>query len=439
VTDELFDRTARFYHAVLRAGPLEQWARLMSATEVRITADESWIQQPGAQRLLVFLVNMLARCFGTITIAIAPSVPLVIDPVLVPPRDTLVDALRDMVMDVRGPAFAPEPPLHPLRIHVGPKPPKVETIAVAADGWRGVLWGRNAAPATFAGVPNAAGAFLAALLGATAIVRGFIEAVTTDDPEVAEDEEDVILVDGARRERFGSPLGTVQMDAGDFFQMRIAPPWDGRNLGTIVLSSIGALNGAVLFLMALCGDLRACVVGFEPQPLERSNLNRYLYALACWVPTLKTRVAEALATAVLQIRAHARPVDGELDPFPEGATVSSGADNDDARHAAQRLARGPLLSLATDNDQVHVSRHAPRDGPCVGCIYPGDTVGGEEIPTHPLVAGWAGLLGLLTLLGVSGYPPGSELRFSALRPHERSLVTWLIRPNCLVCGGRGVS
>jgi hypothetical protein len=94
--------------------------------------------------------------------------------------------------------------------------------------------------------------------------------------------------------------------------------------------------------------------------------------------------------------------------------------------------------MATHDDQIHVSWHGLAGAPCLGCIYPGGTAGGEKIPTHPLVAGWAGLLGLLELLGVPASPPGSEVRLSALAPHERSLVTWAVRTACSVCGGRGV-
>jgi hypothetical protein len=438
VIDDLFDRSARFYAAVLSAGSLEEWARLMSSTEVLITADETWIQQPNAQRLLVFLVNILARCIGTVTITISTAVPLRIAPVLVAPRETLVDGLRDIAVDVRGPAFAPEPPLHQLRIHVGPRPPKAATVAVAADGWRALLWGSNSAPATFTGVPNAVGAFLAALLGATAVVRAFMEVATTDDKRLAEDEE-LILVEGKLRERYASPLGVVQMDASDLFGIGDAGTHrdDGRDLGQIVLASVGAVNGALLFLVALAGDLRAGITGFEPQPLERSNLNRYLYALACRVATLKTLAAEALATPLVSVRAYARFVNEDLGPFAVGATVVSGADNDEARHAAQRLARGPLISLATERDQVAVSAHA-KGGPCLGCLFPGGTIATADLPTHALVAGWAGLLGLLALLGRLTDRPGTELRLSALRPHDRSRVASGIRPRCPVCSGRGV-
>jgi hypothetical protein len=435
VTDAIFDRTARFYRSVLYAGTITRWAELISATEVVISVNPVWATQPGVQRLLVVLVVILARCFGTITIVGPERVALLITPVLVPKRGRLVAALRRIVSEIRGANFVADRVRHRVRLHVGADPPKRAIQTIAADGWRAMLWGPNAAPRSIHAEPNVVGAVLAALLGSTAVVRSFIEKTTTADPQAAQ-RGSLIRLTPAIYERYGTPLGTFQLNVWDLFGFEEGPTWSDWDLGQLVFASVGAVNGNLLFILLLAENVGADIDAFEPQRLERSNLNRYWYAISRWVRRRKVKVAEAMSTARLVLRAHRSAVGDDLQPFASGAVVLSGADNDDARYAAQRLARGPLLSVATEGGQVHVSVHPADRGPCVGCLFPGDTVSSPKLPTHPLVSGWAGLLSFVTLLSGSHNLAGQELRISALRPLQVSLERVPIRSNCGLCLGR---
>src|SRR5205823_2810024 len=132
---------------------------------------------------------------------------------------------------------------------------------------------------------------------------------------------------------------------------------------------------------------------YEPESIARHNLNRYLYATSDF-PANGTKIAtaERLSGPRLRLSGHLQGIEVEATPFAAGELVVSGADNDIARHATARRARGWLLSLASELDIAEFSVHAAGASRCLACIHPGDAARNLSQPTHPLVAAWPALI-----------------------------------------------
>src|SRR2546425_308818 len=332
--DELFSRTARFYASLIGSGTEVEWGEQIASTEVYISVDPEFAGRPGAQRTLLAATNLLARCFGRVSVS-APDVPCVVDPVLVSRESSVRASAEALAHAIQGPVATTI--VRRLGLHVGPNAPAA-TNAVAARGWEAWLWGPGSSPGAFGGDGNPLGSFSAALLGVTAVSREFI----------AQAGAEIGFPHDSARMRFGVGLGVVQLSAWDLFgEESAAPPWRPLHVGRAVFSSLGAVNGALWFLLAFAPDSVADVEAYEPEPITRHNLNRYLYATSEF-PADGTKITAAarLVTATLQFSGRLDGIDAETIPLPAGALVISGADNDIARHATARRARGWLLSLA---------------------------------------------------------------------------------------------
>jgi hypothetical protein len=280
------------------------------------------------------------------------------------------------------------------------------------------LWPAYGAPLSWAGDPNPAGAITAALLGAIAVTRDFIEQVTQST------EQDLgrrVSVPVEHRVRFALPLGRVELCALDLIDPgRPETEWTGVNLGDTRMASLGAVNGDLLYYMRLSGDVAASIVALEPQALRRTDLNRYLCAVARGVDLPKAQTGEALASE--RIKVQVRPARVEDDPEPFGETlVISGVDNNAARWEVQRRAPAWLLSLESEHEETRLSMHHPSRGACLGCLHTLPIEPDPEQPTHPAVSGWPALLAFVTLLQPrSEWTPGLQVRINGLDPSDWS-------------------
>lgn len=435
--DPIYRRTALFYRTLMRAGTQQRWTELMDSTEANITVDADFAARPGAQRLLVTLCVILARCFGTVSIGGEgiDTIALRIPPVLVPEHGTLAEACRALIAAIQGTAYQRPSPQRRLTIHVGPRPRRRASQVIVASGWRATLFGPLSAPQSFEGEPNPAGAILGALMAATSVVRSFLEQVTTPSRKIAP-AQGRLLVDRRLYERYAPPLGVQELSAYDLFGLDPEPDWRPQDLAHLTFVSLGAVNGALYFAMLIACDLNAVIHAFEPQRLHRTDENRYWYAIDAHRRRYKVAAAKSLATHRIRLEGQPLRLSAAHPPFREGALVISGADNDEARHLAQRLARGALISLSTEGEQVCASFHTPSAPPCAACLHPGGAAPGGVLPTHPVVSGWAGLLGLQALLARPSWDGGRQVRLAAFRPADRHDDQIEGRADCPVCHER---
>jgi hypothetical protein len=378
------------------------------------------------QRLYLATTNLLARAFGRLEVAVPSGAALAIDPVMVPASGELRDAATAMRDAVAGPRTGAVQERRRLTLHIGPSAPR-GAMAIAARGWRGISWKDGAVPDTFDGTGNPLGCFVASLLGGAALTRRFIETVKFGDCPSA-----------VQRLRFGASLGVLELSAYDPFLQRTGEPdWHAVDLGRLIFSSLGAVNGALLYFMASAG-ITADITAWEPEPLVRHNLNRYLYALSDDARTglPKVEAAARCARGTITLVGVREGVDTSDTPFATDAIVVSGADNDIARHAAACRARSDLLSLATELDGTEFSVHGPSLAPpCIGCLHPGDAVPNESQPTHPIIAAWPAVFALTDLVrGGALRQRGEVLTLQALRPAQRLIRLIARRKGCPLCG-----
>jgi hypothetical protein len=408
----------------------------METTAVEISVDPVYGTHPENQMIVFMLTTLIARCFGRVSLRddAAGALTVTTDPVLVSAAESLGATVTALVTAIQGTVDRPRPE-RTLHINVGPNPPRPWIASIGGWGWRGVLWPAHGAPISYNGRPNPLGAFVAALLGATQVTREFIEEVTQAPGDA---HKPITATDGGVRARYALPLGQVTISAYDFLEHGVVEPaWSARDLGVLTLVSVGAVNGAALYLMRAAG-LRATVIGYEPQDLDRTNLNRYVYALACQERRAKAAAAEQLATSELAIRVHRQSIEeisGVIDSL-----VLCGVDNNVARWETQRRSTGWLLSLESEESRVTFTMHAPADGACARCAHPSDLAPDPEQPTHPVVSAWLGLLAMSALVrGERSWTPGLQIRFDGLDPRDRATETIRAMANCPLSHERGLA
>jgi hypothetical protein len=258
--------------------------------------------------------------------------------------------------------------------------------------------------------------FAAAILGATSMSRAFLELVTqpADRPQ-----HKPVLVDPGLHARYTSALGMVTVMPTDLFEAGGSVRAGTGSVGSLALVSLGAVNGGLLYVLRLAG-MTCRIDALEPGRLNRSNLNRYLYAVAGHVGDSKVSAGRAIANSELEFSSRAIAIE-DLDSDFTATVVVSGADNNRARWETQRRApQSWVMSLETEVDNVSVSFFAPGGRPCSRCAHPSDLAPDPDQPTHPVVAAWAALIGAAALCeGPARWRPGQQVRLRALAPADR--------------------
>jgi molybdopterin/thiamine biosynthesis adenylyltransferase len=319
---------------------------------------------PVGQRLLVVLVNELARMKGVVRrvhlVGLAsertlPGVP-VRDADLASGLAALVAGLNVDASPVRAELVFARSSDPAARIRIGDA--AGDGLLVAADGWRALL-GHYAVDADWH-APAPYGAALAAALAAAETYKLLIAANGGADP----------------LHRSVTDLAFSAYNYGVDSHAAPGPALATLEIDDLAVAGCGAGGTAALYVLAMQPGLSGAVTLIEPGQHKLSNLNRYLMTTASDVHERRHKLGSAvdhLATFAprLESRVLARPWE-QLDAHPWGLVLST-VDTIEARWSIQARARGgaSILDGAVSGLLYGVLRVAV-GGWCLECKHPYD-------------------------------------------------------------------
>jgi hypothetical protein len=183
------------------------------------------------------------------------------------------------------------------------------------------------------------------------------------------------------------------------------------DFGQVALVGLGAVGNGALWALGRHTSLTGELWLVDPEPLEPSNLQRYVLAMDADVGRPKAELADAaLVRTGLKRHLHRETLEDFADHFKDGLsipTVCVAVDNVDGRRAAQALLPRLVLNGYTSDSGLGASWHV-FDGTegCLACMY--QPTG--EVPSQiDMVAEALGLEPRRTLdLWVSDESPGRE-------------------------------
>jgi molybdopterin/thiamine biosynthesis adenylyltransferase len=332
--------------------------------EIEIVVEPVAAASPVGQRLLVVLVNLLARMKGIVRRLhivgadghqVLPGVPLLANELTSGLGELVARLNRDESEYRADIAFEPSADTV-ARLRVGPS--AADELAVAADGWRALL-GRHVEEAAWDAAPPY-GAALAASLAATEAFKQLLAANGGTDP--------------ARR-----PLTDLAYSAFNYGVGAEAAR--GPDLRELVLSDIavvgcGAGGSAALYVLAMQPGLAGEIALIEHDRHKLSNLNRYLMTSAADVHEGRHKLATAvdhLARFAPRLHPTLYPEPWEqLDVYPWPFLLAT-VDTVEARWAIQQRAidRADILDGAVFDLLYSLLRVVP-GGRCLECKHPFD-------------------------------------------------------------------
>ena len=340
-------------------------ARLpLAQGEVEISVSDAAAASPVGQRLLVLLVNELARMKGVVShlhvLGLADQETLPGTPLA---TRALVSGLAGLVSSLNTHATS-----HPTDVAFTPaaSPAARATIGqaadtglvVAADGWR-ALFGRHAADAVWAAAPPY-GAALASALATGEIFKQLLEVNGGPDPQ----------------RRLLTDLAYSTFNHGVDDTAALGPDLTELTLADLAVVGCGAGGSAALYVLAMQPGLCGNVALIEHGRHKLSNLNRYLMTTAGDVHEQRHKLASAmnhLAQFAPRLRSTLYPQRWELlDTHPWPFLLST-VDTVEARWAiqAQAPAGAEILDAAVLDLLYSILRVVP-NGWCLECKHPYD-------------------------------------------------------------------
>jgi molybdopterin/thiamine biosynthesis adenylyltransferase len=318
---------------------------------------------PVGQRLLVTLVNELARMKGVVSAIAVTGISgeRVLPGVPVEGQD-LEDGLTALVASLNTDespfraeiAFASGDDA--VRVNVGGGPPA--DITVGADSWRALL-GEYAREAAW----DARAPYGAALAAALVAVEAF----------------KLLLLRNGLADPQRHPAGDLAFSAfnhGVDSGAAVGPDVLELELHDVAVVGCGAGGSAALYVLAMQPGLRGDVALIEPGRHKLSNLNRYLMTTASDVQEQRHKLGSAanhLARFAPLLRPTLHPVTWEVLDARPWPLVLATVDTVPARWAIQRrAAAGAEILDAAVNDLLYGLVRVAPGGWCLECKHPYD-------------------------------------------------------------------
>lgn len=331
--------------------------------EVAIDVGREAAVSPVGQRLLVTLVNELARMQGVISAIavtgisgepILPGVPVEGDDVEAG-LTALVESLNSDASSFRA-AIAFGSSDDAVRVSLGGGAPA--DIAVGADAWRALL-GDYARDADW----DARAPYGAALAAALAAVETF----------------KLLLLRNGLADPQRHPSGDLAFSAFNYgvdAEAAVGPEVLELDLRDVAVVGCGAGGSAALYVLAMQPGLRGDVALIEPGRHKLSNLNRYLMTTASDVHEQRHKLGSAanhLARFAPLLRPTLYPVTWEVLDARPWPLVLATVDTVPARWAIQRrAAAGAEILDAAVNDLFYGLVRVVPGGWCLECKHPYD-------------------------------------------------------------------
>ena len=401
-TQEALSRTSRLINQQFLGGRVDEGEIGLALPKlgIAILADERNASPAAAQTLIVTLAALIAR----MGIGVQLECP---DVALVAPQPPLRDRrLRSGLVELGEDLI----PGVPLTTQLDRLPLITFVIGDTACSRPGALrlgggdWDLAIEPAAAAaGQPWQVELPFGALACAAAAAAEGLRAALPDLSEMIGAE----LVANAHRLETGQ---AIRFDLRRWF-----PGVVGTRLGAVDAISGGAITSAVAYVLLRLPGISGALRVIEAEPLDLSNLNRYMLSGASLNGVAKVALLEGFARPGLEIKGvEARfeeETAAEIGPLAERVLV--GVDHIPSRWLVQRYACRWVGVGATQSLDAMASSHRP-DEPCSGCLHPREPDADEIVPTISFVSFWAGLLLALELL--------SEVGGAA--PDQQALLCW---------------
>ncbi len=332
---------------------------------VAITVEPRAGASPVGQRLLVLLVNELARMKGiatTITVAgvsgqpILPGVPLD-GPDLQDGLETLVARLNKPESEFQAAIDFSRTSAATVTVNIGSGASDAH-VRVSADGWRALLGGYVehadwSAPAPY-------GAALAAALAASETFKHLLTANGYGD---------------SRRVQAGD-LALSTFDYGVGASAGKGPALHELIVGGLAVIGCGAGGTAALYVTAMQPGLAGEIDLVEPGRHKLSNLNRYLMSTASDVHEARHKLASAanhLARHAPALALGFHAVTWEMLSDRPWPFLLSTVDTVPARWAIQQRApQGAEILDAAVSDLLYSVLRVVPGGRCLECKHPHD-------------------------------------------------------------------
>lgn len=411
---------------------------------VAVVGSKEVLLQPNGQYMAAMTVNLLSRFCPNLTLFIPETMPCTANMPLLnqgPIAEALVrlaQAVNPCVSITLNPPTASK---YHASIAIGRGAKDVpSTVTINSDGWISFL-DTNGNPLDWASENvNPIGAYISACLGVAEVFKE-------------------ILFRLLKRETAATlRIGSLAFSALDYGFMRgpfVNPSLPGSfRLGSLHFISMGALNSAVLYALCSLAGVSGDLIVIEPQGLDVSNLNRYVFLTAGpainGTPkvTLSNEIASPYFGSVRAIPLDYRSCRERITQPMDLAIV--GVDNNEGRWDVQLDFPNCLICGGTERGQVTVSCH-DRAGnkACVGCVY--SAAEGQEpsqsqpIPTISFVSAFSGFLMAAEVLKarlaeLNGYKLDLLLDVEGLRSSSIQVRRPPKSPDCKCnCSGRALS
>lgn len=401
-TQEALSRTSRLINQQFFAGKADERAIGLALPKlaIAIVADERNASSASAQTLIATLAALIAR----MGIGVQLECP---DVTLAAPQPPLRGArLRSALVEL-GSDLIPGVPVAPQL----ERPARItfvigDTACRRSGAMRltGGDWDFATEPAaTAAGQPwRATLPFGALACAPTAVAEGLRAAL----PALAE-LIGTALVAGAHRLDTGR---AIRLDLRSWF-----PGLIGGRLGAVDAISGGAITSAVIYVLLRVPGLTGALRVVEAEPLDLSNLNRYMLSRASLNGVAKVAMLEGFTRPGFEIKGVTERFEDEAMELvgPLAQRVLVGVDHIPSRWLVQRHAPSWVGVGATQSLESMISAHVPGE-PCSGCLHPREPDADEIVPTISFVSFWAGLLLALELLNEAG----------GARHDDQALLCW---------------
>lgn len=326
----------RFFNRVYAAAggvlslSAESLERQLGAVSIGVALDTEWEGNPNAEWTAELIVNLCARLYGELS--------LIGSPTWVARAEALACAINPNV------AFSSSPPM--VTLVVGNQVRQGDALYARADGWVA-----RVSRAPVGGVPGAPNPLAAGAAASLAVAELFRRTFQAHVPKVTFKDISVSLLDFT--------------ETGGIDESLIA-----ASIGTVGLVGLGAVGSGAVWCLSRLQRITGRIDLIDPQPIEESNLQRYVLALDAHIAVLKTQLAyEALGPTSVQLVQRTMPFEDAADHgFADTLAVS--VDNVPTRRAVQAVLPRLAINGWTSERGLGASwHHFGEAGPCLACEY----------------------------------------------------------------------
>jgi molybdopterin/thiamine biosynthesis adenylyltransferase len=232
-------------------------------------------------------------------------------------------------------------------------------VSVSSDGWLTEI-STTSVVAAFSDQVNPVGAYTAGCIGCAEVFKHFLQEGAVDINAPIEQIEDVTF---STFDYSTSPADPAN------------PPLpDDINVGELDVIGVGAGGGACIHVLSVLESLDGSIRLVDPDEVSRSNLNRYIWAVADDVDREKTTIGKELLETQHAVDVEYYPVsfDDLSDRFFESGLdlLISTVDKGEVRRNIQWEFPKNVLDAATDQRGKYVvSKIQFGETQCLGCKY----------------------------------------------------------------------